>query len=55
MKKGFAVLCLGILLLLSGADMTASAAPQAADREAGKEFRLALSLYDRGMYVQRAG
>lgn len=50
MKKGFAVLCLGILLLLSGADMTASAAPQAADREAGKEFRLALSLYDRGMY-----
>ena len=50
MKKVFAVLCLTVLLLLRGTDSAASVTPQKTDREARKEFRLAVSLYDRGMY-----
>lgn len=50
MKKVFAALCLGALLQLSGADMAASARTRDMDGEARKEFRHAVSLYDRGMY-----
>lgn len=50
MKKVFAALCLTALLLLSGTGPDASATSWKTDREARKEFRTAVSLFDRGMY-----